>query len=67
MGDSKHIVMIHKSGPAFSINEISKAHTELDLARVPRQLHGRNLSLRERIAYLRGQNEQLRTLVGERQ
>lgn len=63
----KRVMMIQRTGPAFSLDEINKAHTELDLARVPRQLQGRDLSIRERIAYLRGKLEALRAAVGERQ
>jgi hypothetical protein len=66
---NKRVVMIHKSGPAFSPGDFAAAHTELDLAGAPRELDGQPLSIRSRIAFLRGEIEALRALagVGERQ
>lgn len=69
---TKRLIYIHRSGPAFDPNEISKSHTELDLAGVPvTGPDGRTYSLRERIAYLRGWKDQLSklfdALVGDRQ
>lgn len=64
---NKRVVMIQRTGPAFSLREMEIAHEELDIAGAPRELDGQSLSIRSRIAYLRGQIEQLRTLVGERQ
>lgn len=53
--DSKRLVMVVKSGPAFSVSEVEKAHKALDDAGVPREFGGMALLLPERINWLRGQ------------
>jgi hypothetical protein len=61
---SKRLVMVSKSGPAFSVSEINAAHAELDQAGVPRFAGDIELSLTARIAFLRGQLESLRHALG---
>lgn len=60
----KQLVMLTKTGPAFSANDVLAAHAELDTAGVPRMVEDRALSLTSRIAYLRGQIESLRRAIG---
>lgn len=48
----KQLVMINRSGPAFNLSEISKAHAELDLGGAPRRIEDRQLTLPERIAFI---------------
>ena len=52
--EAKQVVLIARSGPAFSVSEIQSAHLELDLAGAPRTRNGNQLRLDVRIAWLRG-------------
>jgi hypothetical protein len=58
--DTKQVVLIAKSGPAFTPDDVQAAHAELDQCGVPRMVEDRPLSLRSRIAFLHGQLESLR-------
>lgn len=62
----KRIAMIGRIGPAFSLKEIERAHTELDRIGVPREFDGETLRLNERIAYLCGFTNALSDLTGYR-
>jgi len=54
---TKQLVMVSKTGPAFSLSEITAAHAALDAAGAPRLMTNTDiqLTLAQRIHWLHGQ------------